>query len=52
MVAAAISQAFLQPDADSARQTWRHVGGQLRAHWPQLGALMDDSVSTDARNWH
>jgi transposase-like protein len=43
MVAAAIRQAFLQPDADTARQTWRHVADQLRPRWPKLAALMDDS---------
>jgi putative transposase len=43
MVAAAIRQAFLQPDAAAAHQTWRHVADQLRARWPKLGMLMDDS---------
>jgi putative transposase len=43
MVAAAIRQAFLQPDAEAAHQTWRHVADQLRARWPKLAALMDDS---------
>jgi putative transposase len=43
MVAAAIRQAFLQPDADTAHQTWRHVADQLRGRWPKLAALMDDS---------
>jgi putative transposase len=43
MVAAAIRQAFLQPDAEAAQQTWRHVADQLRARWPELGTLMDDS---------
>ncbi len=43
MVAAAIRQAFLQADADAARQTWRHVADQLRPRWPKLAALMDDS---------
>jgi putative transposase len=43
MVAAAIRQAFLQPDAEAAHQTWRHVADQLRARWPKLTALMDDS---------
>jgi putative transposase len=43
MVAAAIRQAFLQPDADAARQSWRHVADQLRPRWPKLAALMDDS---------
>jgi transposase-like protein len=43
MVAAAIRQAFLQPDAEAARQTWRHVADQLRQRWPKLATLMDDS---------
>src|SRR5215217_3860955 len=41
--AAAIRQAFLQPDRESASQTWRHVADQLRARWPKLGTLMDES---------
>jgi len=43
MVAAALRQAFLQPDQESARQTWRHVADQLRPRWPKLAALMDES---------
>ena len=43
IVAAAIRQAFLQPDAAAARQTWRHVADQLRQRWPKLATLMDDS---------
>ena len=43
MVAAALRQAFLQPDAGAARQTWRQVADQLRPRWPKLAALMDDS---------
>jgi putative transposase len=43
MVAAAIRQAFLQPDAEAAHRTWRHVADQLRPRWPKLAALMDDS---------
>jgi transposase-like protein len=43
MVAAAIRQAFLQPDAEAARHTWRHVADQLRPRWLKLAALMDDS---------
>ncbi len=43
MVAAAIRQAFLQADAEAARQTWRHVADQLRPRWPKLAALMDES---------
>ena len=41
VVAAAIRQAFVQPDHASATRTWRHVADQLRARWPKLGALMD-----------
>ena len=43
VVAAALRQAFLQPDQDGARQTWRHVADQLRPRWPKLGKLMDES---------
>lgn len=43
MVAAAIRQAFIQPDHDNAVQTWRHVGDQLRVRWPKLGTFMDDA---------
>lgn len=42
-VAAAIRQAFLQPDATAAHQTWRHVADQLRPRRPKLAALRDDS---------
>ena len=27
----------------SAGQSWRHVADQVRARWPKLAALMDDS---------
>jgi putative transposase len=43
MAAAALRQAFLQPDQQGARQTWRLVADQLRTRWPKLGALMDES---------
>jgi putative transposase len=43
VVAAAIRQAFTQPDRDSAGQTWRHVADQIRPRWPKLATLMDDS---------
>lgn len=43
MVAAALRQAFLQADHDTARQTWRQVADQLRPRWPKLATLMDDS---------
>ncbi len=43
MASAALRPAFLQPDQDGARQTWRHVADQLRERWPKLGKLMDNS---------
>src|SRR5512144_2981393 len=43
MVAAALRQAFLQPDQESARRVWRQMADQFRARWPKLGAFMDDS---------
>lgn len=43
MVAAALRQAFLQPDLATARQAWRQVADQLRPRWPKLAALMDES---------
>lgn len=43
MVAAALRQAFLQPDRTTAGQTWRQVVGQLRPRWPKLASLIDES---------
>lgn len=43
VVAAAIRQAFDQPDSKTAVETWRHVADQLRARWPKLATLMDAS---------
>jgi len=43
MVAAALRQAFLQADQDTARQVWRQVADQLRPRWPKLATLMDES---------
>ncbi len=43
MVAAALRQAFLQPDQDAARQAWRQLADQLRPRWPKLSGLMDGS---------
>jgi putative transposase len=43
MVAAALRQAFLQPDHATARATWRQVADQLRPRWPKLAWLMDES---------
>jgi putative transposase len=43
MAAAALRQAFIQPDRASASQTLRHVADQLRSKWPKLAAFIDDS---------
>ena len=43
MVAAALRQAFLQPDQEGAHRVWRSAADQFRARWPKLGAFMDDS---------
>jgi transposase-like protein len=43
MVAAALRQAFLQPDRAQASQMLRHVADQLRSKWPKLAAFIDDS---------
>ena len=43
VVAAAIRQAFNQPDRESAGATWRHVADQLRPRWPKLADLMDET---------
>ena len=44
MVAAAIRQAFVQPNRKAAGETRAaHVADQLRARWPKLGALMDEA---------
>ena len=43
MAAAALRQAFIQPDRPSASQTLRQVADQLRPTWPKLAALMDES---------
>ena len=43
MVAAALRQAFLQPDRAQASAMLRHVADQLRQKWPKLAAFIDDS---------
>jgi transposase-like protein len=43
MVAAALRQAFLQPDRAQASQMLRHVADHLRPKWPKLAALINDS---------
>ena len=43
VVAAAIRQAFDQPDRTSAGETWHKVADQIRGRWPKLADLMDES---------
>jgi putative transposase len=43
MVAAALCQAFTQPDRVQASQTLRRVADQLRQKWPKLAGFMDES---------
>ena len=43
MVAATIRTVFFQPDADSARATWRRVADGFRVRWPRLAQLLDDA---------
>jgi hypothetical protein len=43
MVAAALRQAFLQPDRAQASAMLRHVADQLRQKWPKLAAFIDNS---------
>ena len=43
MAAAAMRQAFIQPDRATASQALRHVADQLRDKCPKLGSFIDDS---------
>jgi transposase-like protein len=43
MVAAALRQAFIQPDRAQANQVLRHVADQLREKWPKLAVFIDES---------
>jgi hypothetical protein len=43
VVAAAIRQAFDQPDRTHASEIWRKVAEQVRPRWPKLADLMDES---------
>jgi transposase-like protein len=58
VVAAAIRQAFDQPDRAHAGGTWRKVSEQLRPRWPKLADLMDRAMvaplvrATMARSEH
>src|SRR5207253_4474557 len=39
MVAATIRTVFYQPDAESARSTWRRIADGFRHRWPRLAQL-------------
>jgi transposase-like protein len=43
LVAATIRTVFVQPDAASARETWRKVADGFRARWPKLAQLLDEA---------
>jgi transposase-like protein len=43
MAAAALRQAFPQPDEAAAHQVWRQVSDGFRPRWPKLAGLMDAS---------
>jgi transposase-like protein len=43
MVAATIRTVFVQPDAATARQTWRTVADSFRARFPRVAQLLDDA---------
>jgi transposase-like protein len=43
MVAATIRTVFVQPDAASARETWRRIADQLRPRFPRVAQLLDDA---------
>src|SRR3954471_14477940 len=43
MAAAALRQAFTQPDRAQASQVLRHVADQLREKWSKLAAFIDES---------
>src|SRR4030095_1594159 len=38
-----IRTVFYQPDAESARATWRRVGDGFRPRWPRLALLLDQA---------
>lgn len=51
VVAAAIRQAFDQPDRQHARETWRLSANQIRFRWPKLAQLMDEMSMTRWHTW-
>jgi putative transposase len=43
MVAATIRTVFVQPDAATARETWRKVADGFRPRWPRLAELLEEA---------
>ena len=43
MVAATIRTVFVQPDAASARETWRKVVDSIRHRFPRVADLLDEA---------
>ena len=43
MVAATIRTVLVQPDAASARETWRKVADGFGGRWPKLAPLLDEA---------
>lgn len=41
--AAAIRQAFIQPDRKAVGDVWRQVADPLRPRWPKVASLMDEA---------
>jgi putative transposase len=59
MIAATIRTVFVQPDAASARKTWRTVADSLRARFTRVAQLMDEAedevlayLSFPHEHWH
>jgi putative transposase len=59
MVGATIRTVFVQPDAASARKTWRTVADSFRSRFPRVAQLLDDAenevlayLSFPHEHWH
>jgi transposase-like protein len=59
MVGATIRTVFVQPDAASARKTWRTVADSFRSRFPRVAQLMDEAedevlayLSFPHEHWH
>jgi putative transposase len=59
MVGATIRTVFVQPDAASARKTWRTVADSFRARFPRVALLLDEAedevlayLSFPHEHWH